>query len=129
MDRNDDRSRHAELDDVLRRALEPEPATVENIVTRALHAEAGSAAPRPTRLAPRLAWARAAAVVLLCAGVIGLWWSVPRPVPPARGTIFNEGDIIVVVAPDQPITLIGSGLPTSTPPPGTGSIVLLGEPR
>jgi hypothetical protein len=47
----------------------------------------------------------------------------------ARGTISNQGDIIVITAPDRPITLIGSGSTAPPAPRGTASIVLLGEPQ
>jgi hypothetical protein len=39
----------------------------------------------------------------------------------------NVGDIIVIKTAGRPITLIGPGADTSTTPPGTSSIVLLGE--
>jgi hypothetical protein len=43
--------------------------------------------------------------------------------------VTNVGDIIVIKMANRPITLIGPGAETSTTPPGTMSIVLLGEPR
>ncbi len=130
MDRDDDRLKDEGVDDLLRRAFEPDARSVRQIAANALSGEERSTG-GPTRRRP--AWPlkalSAAAVLAIVAGVIGmtLWRTSPLPAP--RGTISNQGDIIVITAPDRPTTLIGSRSTAPPAPRGTASIVLLGEPQ
>lgn len=132
MDRDDDGSRDREVKDLLRRALEPDARSVARIVAQALRGAAEGGAARSRH---RSWWSTrvltAAAAVLLVGVAIGttIWLRGPSSSHTARGTISNQGDIIVLIAPNRPITLIGPGPAPSIAPPGTASIVLLGEPQ
>jgi hypothetical protein len=73
----------------------------------------------------------ASALVLVVGIAIGatVWLRGPAPAPTVRGTISNQGNIIVLIAPGRPITLVGPGPAAPSAPRGTASIVLLGEPQ
>ncbi len=132
MDRDDDRSRDKRLDDLVRSAFDTGPGSVQRIVANALSGE-GRAVTRPSRRrSVRLLEALPVAAVLVLIGVAvatSLWQRTAPPAPAPRGAISNQGDIIVVTAPDRPITLIGSSSTAPPAPRGTVSIVLLGEPQ
>lgn len=132
MDRNDDRLRDERVDDLLRSTLEPDSRSVQRIVANALSGEERAAARSSWRNSRWLVRALPAAAVLVLVGVaVGttLWRRNPPVAPTPRGTISNQGDIIVLIAPDRPITLIGSKSTAPPAPRGTASIVLLGEPQ
>jgi hypothetical protein len=82
---------------------------------------------RAARVSRRALAAAAAVSLVAIATALLLWRLSPPPVPSGRGLMTNVGDIIVIKMADRPITLIGPGADTSTTPPGTSSIVLLGE--
>lgn len=126
MDSHGDARRNSDVDDRVRRALTAPPHVAPRVVAAALRGDSRPQG-RVAHLSPR-ALIGAAAVSLVAIVTAGLlWWRVPAPVPSARGLMTNEGDIIVIKMADRPITLIGPGADTSTTPPGTASIVLLGE--
>ena len=132
MARDDDRSTDERVDELLRSALEPNSRAAQRIVATAL---AGGAEPGAGAVRRRARWPLrvlpAAAVVLIIGVAAGttLWQRNPTPAPAPRGTISNQGDIIVVTAPGRPVTLIGSSSTAPPAPHGTASIVLLGEPQ
>ncbi len=131
MARDDDRSTDARVDELVKNALEPDASAARRIVANALAEE-----PRPhtSRSRSALRWLLRplpAAVVIVIGIAIGFSLSRPGPAPTRapRGTISNEGDIIVLTAPDRSITLIGTRSPAPPAPRGTATIVLLGEPQ
>jgi hypothetical protein len=128
MDPDADHIRGPEVDDLVRRALTQPPHVAARVVAAARGAGAGT----PGRVArlPRGAWAVTVLLLLACAALGGSWWwRVAAPAPSARGTMTNDGNIIVISMPGAPITLVGPGADTFLAPSGTSSIVLLGEPQ
>jgi len=116
------------LDAMVRSALEAPPHVASRVVTRALRADTRGRRRAPG--VPRRAVAAAVGLLLVAAVVVGLMWPRTHPsLPAARAAITNEGDIMIIKAPDRPITLIAPGAMTSSVPPGTMSIVLLGESK
>jgi hypothetical protein len=126
------------LDARVRSALEAPPHVVSRVVATARGA---GTRVRPRILGlPRRAFAAAVSVLLVAGAVVGLMWSrayapvweshlrVARGAAP-RGLVTNEGDIIVIKMADRPITLIDPAAAMSPAPPGTMSIVLLGESK
>jgi hypothetical protein len=123
MDPHADEGRNSDVDDLVRRALTAPPHVAPRVIAAALRGDS-----RPGARVSRRALAAAAAVSLVAiTTAVLLWRPSPPPVPPVRGLMTNVGDIIVIKMPDRPITLIDPGAATSTTPPGTSSIVLLGE--
>ncbi len=121
-----DDERIAALDARVRGALEAPPHVVSRVVATALRPETGTRR-RVLGLPPR---ALAAAASVLVAGVVLaalLWPWTNAPLSGPRGMMTNEGEIIVIKMADRPITLIAPNAMTSPVPPGTMSIVLLGE--
>jgi hypothetical protein len=132
MVRNGNRPRDEEVDDLLRRTLEPDPRTVTHIVAQALRDGPNGSAARSRLQAWRPARTLVAPALVLVVGIaIGatVWLRGPAPAQAARGTISNQGDIIVLIAPGRPITLVGLGPAARSAPRGTASVVLLGEPQ
>jgi hypothetical protein len=129
MDPDVDQIHDSHIDDVVRRALPSSPGAAERIVSAAM----GAADLRRARSSSRLIRPAVAAAMglLIVAVAIGgsMWWRGEKPVPAPRGTITNEGDVIIITMPGSPITLIGPGAETSTVPAGTASVTLLGEPQ
>lgn len=129
MDPDVDQTHDSHIDDVVRHALTSSPAAAERIVGAALN----GADARHARSSSWLARPAVAAIagLLVVAVVIGgsLWWRAGKPVPAPRGTITNEGDVIIITMPGSPITLIGPGAETWRVPLGTASVTLLGEPQ
>ncbi len=119
-----DADRHWELDERLRRALEPDPAAVERVVRRALAPEQEPPSPR------RSAWPRWVAVgaAALLAGALALWIVLPRiagpasgPGPSGRVSVANQGAVLIVRRPGGRIALVHTGPPA----PGTGPSILI----
>ncbi len=133
MARSDERSTDARVDELVRNALEPGASAARRIVLNALAEGSRTVARQPRRHSRWLVRAVPAAVVIAIGIAIGLSVSRPRPGPAPsrapRGTISNQGDIIVLTAPDRSITLIGTTSPAPPAPRGTATIVLLGEPQ
>jgi hypothetical protein len=130
VDSESERARDAEVEALLERALAPSAGAERRIVAASL----ASSRPRQPigrwlTSRPALAGAVALLVVALVAG--GLLWrpEAPPPRPAARGTITNEGRVMVIQMPGEPITLVGPNSEALNVPPGTASIVLLGEQR
>ncbi len=131
MARSDERSTDARVDELVRNALEPGASAARRIVLNALAEGSRTVARQPRRHSRWLVRAVPAAVVIAIGIAIGFSISRPGPAPDRapRGVISNEGDIIVLTAPDRSITLIGTTSPAPPAPRGTATIVLLGEPQ
>jgi hypothetical protein len=128
MDPDTDRTGDSRIDDAVRRALSSPPGAAERIVGAALNGT------DPRRVQPSF-WLMRPAVVaatglLIVAVAIGwsIWWRGEKTSSP-RGTITNDGDVIIITMPGGPTTLIGPGADTRNVPAGTASVTLLGEPQ
>jgi hypothetical protein len=126
MDSHGDDARNSDVDELVRRALTAPPHVAPRVVAAALRGDSRPGG-RVARVSRRALAAAAAVSFVAIATALLLWRPFPPPVPPARGLMTNVGDIIVIKTANRPITLIDPGAAASTTPPGTSSIVLLGE--
>ncbi len=122
------------VDDLVRTACAVRPGAAERIVGRALApaAAAGTrAAGRGRRLSLRAILAAGVAVLLLGAALSLPFRQAPEPQAQAspRGAMWNEGPVMIIAVPGDPITILGSGGSALPAPRGTASVELLGEPR
>ena len=126
MDPDVDPTWEAKIDGLAREALSRPPSVTERLVTTAL----ARGRRRRTGTRVHVALATVAAMALV-AFVIGRSFWPPRDAHPeyARGTLTNDGGVMIVEMPGSPITLIGPNADALALPAGTVSIKLLGEAR